>query len=129
MYIMYKTPEESKKEMHLKLLTLIGAVAILLFIGTFVYHFTEGWGLLDSLYFSALSLTSRGFSDLRPTGVISTLFSIIYLFIGTGIIIYAISSLVSYYNSYYEAKLNKAISGMKKPKKQSWIVLRQKKQG
>lgn len=100
----------------------------MLIIGTIVYHFAEGWSFLDSLYFSAISLASRGFSDLHPTNWFSVIFSIFYLFIGVGIMIYAISTLIAYYTSFYEKKVSDAIKNMRKPKEpEKWIELRQKK--
>lgn len=39
---------------------------ILLFVGTLVNHRVEGWGYLDSFYFSAITLATVGYGILRP---------------------------------------------------------------
>jgi uncharacterized membrane protein len=125
---MYKTLAESKNEVKLKLTSILIAIVALLFFGTIFYHFAEGWSFIDALYFSAISLTSRGFSEMRPTNWFSVLVTIVYLFMGLGLIIYAISSLVSYYSRFYEEKVTKAITKIKEKRKKKkvgkWFILK-----
>ena len=47
----------------------------------------EGWGWIDSFYFSVISLTTVGYGDLFPTSDISKIFTIVYLFMGIGILL------------------------------------------
>ena len=125
---MYFEAKKEKQELNLKLLFLCTLIIALLIVGTVVYHFSEHWSVIDSLYFSAISLATRGYSDMHPTNWFSVIFSIFYLFIGVGIMIYAISTLITYYTSFYEKKVNDAIRNMKKSKEpDKWIELRQKK--
>lgn len=53
--------------------------------GTVFYRGVEGWSLLDSLYFSVVTLTSYG--DLAPSTPLSKIFTIVYLFVGIGLIL------------------------------------------
>src|SRR5688572_8411032 len=46
---------------------ILGSVAVLLAVGTVVYSVLEGWTLLDSLYFSVVTLATVGYGDLSPT--------------------------------------------------------------
>ena len=62
-------------------------VILLLFGGTLFYRQAEGWSLLDSLYFSVTTLTTVGYGDLHPTTGVSKVFTILYIFIGLGIIL------------------------------------------
>jgi voltage-gated potassium channel len=62
-------------------------VILVLFGGTFFYSYAEGWSLLDSLYFSVITLTTVGYGDLHPTTAASKIFTILYIFIGLGIIL------------------------------------------
>jgi len=47
----------------------------------------EGWNLLDSLYFSVVTLTTIGYGDLSPSTAASKIFTIFYIFVGLGIIL------------------------------------------
>lgn len=58
-----------------------------LLIGTFAYHWLEGWSLLDSLYFCVISLATIGYGDLTPTTPEAKLFTIIYVINGIGILL------------------------------------------
>jgi hypothetical protein len=60
---------------------LLWATGMLLF-GTVVYHFLEGWTILDSLYFCVITLATVGFGDLTPTTPLAKAFTIIYVING-----------------------------------------------
>lgn len=62
-------------------------VIFTLTLGTITYHSIEGWTWLDSLYFSVITLTTIGFGDLAPATDIGKIFTIIYVFIGLGILL------------------------------------------
>jgi voltage-gated potassium channel Kch len=47
-----------------------------------VYHHLEGWDLLDSVYFTVVSVTTVGYGDLYPTTQVGMVFSIFYLAVG-----------------------------------------------
>ena len=114
--------------MKIRFLILAALICILLLIGAFVYHWVEGWGFVDSLYFSALSLSTRGYGGLHPTQTSSKLFTIFYLFIGMALIIYALSDLVGHFVKYKEPMIKKRVerfvSKMTEPKKERWVMLK-----
>lgn len=62
-------------------------VIVMLVSGTFFYWRVEGWSLLDSLYFSVITLTTVGYGDFSPTTTAGKIFTIFYIFIGLGIIL------------------------------------------
>ena len=63
------------------------AGAILLFaIATLVYHSLEGWSWVNSLYFSAIAVTTVGFGDLAPSTDASKLFTVFYVLSGIAVI-------------------------------------------
>ena len=66
---------------------LFSLLLITLGSGTYFYHVTEGWGWLDSLYFSVTTLTTVGYGDFSPHTVAGKLFTIAYLFVGIGILL------------------------------------------
>ena len=63
--------------------------------GTFFYHFVEEWRILDSFYFSAISLTTVGYGDLSPQTDLGKLFTVFYVLTGIGIIF-------GFINAFYE---------------------------
>jgi voltage-gated potassium channel len=58
-----------------------------LLLGTLVYHWLEGWNLLDSLYFSVISLATIGYGDFVPTTQIGRAFTIVYVINGIVILL------------------------------------------
>jgi hypothetical protein len=65
---------------------LTALVALQLAIGTITYHSVEGWGWLDSLYFSVTTLATVGLGDLAPDTDVGKAFTIVFILSGVGII-------------------------------------------
>ena len=59
----------------------------MLLIGTFAYHWLEGWSYLDSLYFCVVSLVTVGYGDLTPTTPLAKIFTIGYVINGVVILL------------------------------------------
>lgn len=62
-------------------------VVITLAAGTLFYWQVEGWSLLDSFYFSSITLTTVGYGDLAPQTASGKLFTVFYIFTGIGLIV------------------------------------------
>jgi voltage-gated potassium channel Kch len=58
-----------------------------LVLGTSVYHLLEGWSVLDSLYFSVITLATVGYGDFVPTTPLARLFTILYVINGITILL------------------------------------------
>ena len=58
----------------------------LLGIGTWFYARVEGWSVLDSLYFSVITLTTVGYGDFSPKTPPGKIFTMIYILVGLGLI-------------------------------------------
>jgi voltage-gated potassium channel Kch len=67
-------------------------VVVTLLSGTHFYRNVEGWSLPDAFYFSAITLTTVGFGDLSPSTAVGKLFTVLYLFVGIGLILVFISA-------------------------------------
>jgi len=52
--------------------------AVMIIIGAAVFHWLEGWGWLDSIYFVVITLTTIGYGDFSPTTPVTKLFTIFY---------------------------------------------------
>jgi voltage-gated potassium channel len=55
--------------------------------GTLFYSRVEGWSVLDSLFFSVVTLTTVGYGDSVPATAAGKVFTILYIFVGLGIIL------------------------------------------
>lgn len=71
-------------------------VALILVVGTVFYHNIERWNWINSLYFSVITLSTVGYGDLAPTTDIGKIFTIIYIFMGIGVILSFVSSVASH---------------------------------
>jgi voltage-gated potassium channel len=62
-------------------------VATLILIATVFYWVFEGWSLLDSVYFSVVTIATVGYGDLAPKTAIGKIFTMGYIFAGIGIFV------------------------------------------
>lgn len=79
-------------------------VVVLLATGTAFYWWLEDWTILDSVYFSVITLTTVGYGDLYPTRAPTKVFTIVYVLLGLGILV-SFLSLVA--NNAVEARVER----------------------
>ena len=84
-----------RRDPETKALPLI--VGLLLLTGTIFYWLAEDWTLIQSLYFSVATLTTVGYGDLTPTSDYTRIFTIIYIFLGLGVLVTFVSSIAHHY--------------------------------
>jgi voltage-gated potassium channel len=72
-------------------IVLMSVLAAIL-LGTVVFHLVEGWSILDSLYVTAQTVTTVGFGDLTPRTVFGRIFATLFMVVGVGIVLYALTS-------------------------------------
>jgi voltage-gated potassium channel len=72
----------------------ITAVGAMIVIGTIVFHVLEGWSIVDSLYVTAQTVTTVGFGDLAPQTLYGRVFATVFMMLGVGIVLYALTSSV-----------------------------------
>jgi voltage-gated potassium channel Kch len=65
---------------------LLALVISLLVSGTTFFTLVEGWSVLDSLYFSVTTLTTVGFGEPAPATALGKIFTMLYIFVGLGVI-------------------------------------------
>lgn len=60
-------------------------------LGAYVYTQTEGWNLLDSIYFVVITITTIGYGDLAPATELGKIFTIFFSFFGIAMAFYLVS--------------------------------------
>jgi voltage-gated potassium channel len=55
--------------------------------GTVAFHYLEGWGWLDALYFVVITTTTIGFGDLTPSRPLTKIVTIVFALNGIAIIL------------------------------------------
>lgn len=69
----------------------------LLVSGTIFYWRVEGWTVVESLYFSVVTLTTVGFGDFTPTTPGGQIFTIFYILTGIGVFVALLASVAQQY--------------------------------
>jgi voltage-gated potassium channel len=69
----------------------------LVFSGTIFYWRFEDWTIIESLYFSVVTLATVGYGDLTPTSDETRIFTVIYILTGLGVLVALGSSIARHY--------------------------------
>jgi voltage-gated potassium channel len=77
-------------------LQIVYLLLLILIVGTFGYHFIEGWSLFDSLYMSVITLATVGYGETHPLSTFGRIFTMLLILGGMGIILYGISELTQF---------------------------------
>ena len=72
------------------MLAVLGALVL----GTVSFHLLEGWSILDSLYVTVQTVTTVGFGDRTPQTALGRAFATVFMMLGVGIVLYALTSTV-----------------------------------
>ncbi len=79
-----------------RILRLIVIFIIITLVGTLGYMLIERWAWSDSLYMTAITLSTVGFGEVQPLTAAGRNFTIILIFAGVGLIVYFFSSMAEY---------------------------------
>ena len=75
---------------------LLIVLVVQLVCATTFYSMVEGWGVLDSLYFSVTTLATVGYGDLHPTTPLSKVFTMVYMVLGVGVFVAFITKVTAH---------------------------------
>jgi voltage-gated potassium channel len=81
----FRILREALKDPAFRALSMV--VVLVLLIGTTFYTVVEDWSILDSLYFSVITLTTVGYGDFTPESTFGKIFTILYIFFGLGFLL------------------------------------------
>lgn len=73
--------------------SMAGAITLLLASGTWFYVQVEGWSVLDSLYFSFITLTTIGYGDFSPQTDSGKIFTMFFAAAGIGLFLKIIQTI------------------------------------
>lgn len=79
-------------EAEKKLKIALGALLVVILIGTLGYSLIEGWNILDSLYMSVITISTVGFQEVHPLSSTGRVFTIFFIIFGVGTTLYAIGA-------------------------------------
>ena len=66
-------------------LALLVSFLLLILSGTLFYTYSEGWSVVDAIYFCVMTMSTTGYGDLVPTNDISKIFTVIFSLLGIGL--------------------------------------------
>lgn len=75
---------------------LIGFTAAIVLSASVFYVVVEGWGFLDALFFSTVTISTVGFGDLVPRTALGRAFTILYIFVGIGLFVVTAASVAEH---------------------------------
>ncbi|MFA4996346.1 MAG: potassium channel family protein [Patescibacteria group bacterium] len=84
---------------------LLGAVTtilVLVVFGTWFYRYSEGWSIVNSLYFTVMTLTTVGYGDFVPSHDVSKIVTVVYGIISIPIMLFILGVLAE---NYFEVRM------------------------
>lgn len=70
--------------------------AFLLALGTGGYVLIEGWGLMDGLYMTVITIATVGYGEVHEISQLGRAFTVILIFLGVGFFLYVIGNLAQF---------------------------------
>ncbi len=97
----------------------ISALIAIFVIGTVGYWLIEGWSLLDSLYMTAITISTVGYDEVEPLSRGGVIFSIVLIIFGVGVMFYTVTMIFQYVaegqfgTTLWRRSMNERIEGLK----------------
>jgi voltage-gated potassium channel Kch len=91
-------------------LSAVFSIVVLISFGTWAFRLLEDWTWAESFYFSVATLTTVGYGDIHPTTDESRVFTALFILVGVGIVIAALTSIGSRYLATQEHELSDSLT-------------------
>ncbi len=85
--------KELRRRLYLAHITIFGIITL----GTIAFHYLEDLSWSESLYFTTTTVTTVGYGDFVPTYTASRIFTVVFILLGVGSVLYALSILAQLY--------------------------------
>jgi voltage-gated potassium channel len=77
-------------------LIILVLLVFILTAGTVGFEVIEGWGFMDALYMTVITIATVGYQELHPLGEAGRIFNMVLIFLGVGITTYVAASVVQF---------------------------------
>jgi len=88
----FKELQSRFSDLKRKFILAVALVCFVASVGTMGYMTIEGWGFIDSLYMTVITLASVGFKEVYDLSVTGRIFTIFLIIGGVGTVAYALSA-------------------------------------
>lgn len=85
------------------LLTAFLVLVILIIFGILFFQSQEGWTLIDSFYFTVMTVTTVGYGDLVPTHDMSKIVTAFYSMVSIPLVVFALGVIAK---TYFETRIS-----------------------
>lgn len=104
----------TERKIYLAILFII----FILVVGTIVFHRLEGWSVIDSFYFTTMTVTTIGFGDFVPTYTFSKIITSLFALMGVGTFLFLMGVVSEHYfhRRLLDVSSYKQMFGIKKKK-------------
>jgi len=82
---------------QLKVHTVIISLVSIVGLGTVFFHVVEGWGWLDSYFFTVVTISTVGYGALVPVTALGKIATTALIFVGLGVFAVAIQQFANYH--------------------------------
>ncbi len=103
---------------HRLLIIAVLVIVLLVVLGTAFFMYSEGWSLVDSIYFTAMTITTIGYGDIVPTHDVSKMVATIYAVVSIPIAIFVFGILAENYFEIRLARLERRMQEMLQKEKE-----------
>jgi voltage-gated potassium channel len=109
--------ETTRTSVQRLLVRSLGALVVVVAIGTIGYRLL-GFSLIDAMYQTVTTVTTVGFREVEPFGTAEKVFTMAFLFLGVGVVLYTLTALLGLIiegyldNAWGRRRMERAIAGM-----------------